>query len=152
MNDNTVCCQNESVTEPQRDPRRPVCLAQCHFWLPPRGGSRASGWRSLRNKRRCACFEIAIIPLSRALPQASTPPAPSRREPFMCSAQDDLLKWGAALFLRFLGQSRTPVPTRFDCFPCFNACREDIILPPCLTQSYQKPSLAREGGPLAVDE
>ena len=24
MNDNTVCCQNVSATEPQRDPRRPV--------------------------------------------------------------------------------------------------------------------------------
>ena len=31
----------------------------------------------------------------------------------MCSAQDDLFKWGAVLFLRFLGQSGTPVPTEF---------------------------------------
>ena len=97
MNDNTVCCQNESATEPQRDSRCPVCSAQCYPRLPPRGGSRASGWRSLRNKRRCACFEIAIIPLSRTLPQAPSPPAldvllakldrclqhDSRREPFI---------------------------------------------------------------------
>ena len=80
-----------------RRPRRPVHSAQCYPRLPPRGGSRASGWRSLRNKRRCAYFEIAIIPLSRALPQACKPPAldvllakldrclqhDSRREPFL---------------------------------------------------------------------
>ena len=66
-----------------RCPRRPVYSAQCYPRLSPRGGSRASGWRSLRNKRRCACFEIAIIPLSSALPQACKPPAPSRREPLI---------------------------------------------------------------------
>ena len=31
----------------------------------------------------------------------------------MCFAQDDLLGWGAVLFLRFLGQSGTPAPTGF---------------------------------------
>ena len=66
-----------------RRPLRTVCSAKCYLWLPPRGGSRASGWRSLRNKRRCAHFEIAIYPLPRTLPQASSPPAPSRREPFI---------------------------------------------------------------------
>ena len=30
---------------------------------------------------------------------------------------------GACSSRWFLGQSRTPVPTRFDCFPWFNACR-----------------------------
>ena len=34
----------------------------------------------------------------------------------MCFAQDDLLKWGAALFLRFLGQSGTPAPTGLSAF------------------------------------
>ena len=77
--------------------RRTVCSAKCYLWLPPGGGSRASGWRSLRNKRRCTHFEIAIYPLPRTLPQTVTPPAldvllakldrclqhDSRREPFI---------------------------------------------------------------------
>ena len=70
----------------------------------------------------------------------------------MCFAQDDLLKWGAALFLRFLGQSGTPVPTEYGENFDVLLVGEDIILPPCLTQCHQKPSLVREGGPLAVDE
>ena len=35
----------------------PPCFAQCYIRLPPGGGSRASGWRSPRDKRWCACFK-----------------------------------------------------------------------------------------------
>ncbi len=49
--------------------------------LPPGGRGTACGGRSPRDERQCARFKIAIIPLSRTLPQASSPPAPSRREP-----------------------------------------------------------------------
>ena len=126
-------------------------LTQCHHWLPPRGGSRASGWRSLRNKRLCAYFEIAIFPLSRALPQACKPPAldvllakldrclqhDSRREPFMCSAQDDLLKCGAIVILRFLGPSRTPVPTGLIVTFIF-ACRGGYYPPALFNAMSQK--------------
>ena len=97
-----------------RHPWRPVYSAQCYPRLPPRGGSRASGWRSLRNKRRCACFEIAIIPLSRTLPQAPSPPAldvllakldrclqhDSRREPFICGTPRTSSPTGLVVSLR----------------------------------------------------
>ena len=42
----------------------------------------------------------------------------------MCSAQDDLLKWGAVGILRFLGQSRAPTPTGL-CDICYFDCRGD---------------------------
>ena len=46
--------------------------ARSYPWLPPRGGSRASGWRSLRDERQCARFEISIFLSLRTLPQSAT--------------------------------------------------------------------------------
>ena len=51
----------------------------------------------------------------------------------MCFAQDNLLKWGATLFLRFLGPSRTPVPTDFIGFLKLTPVGEGSPLPICAT-------------------
>ena len=64
----------------------------------------------------------------------------------MCFAQDDLLKWGAVLFLRFLGQSGTPIPTEFGENFDVLLVGEDIILPPCLTQCHREAFPSGEGG------
>ena len=51
----------------------------------------------------------------------------------MCFAQNDLLKGGAALFLRFLGQSRTSTPTGFIGFLKLTPVGEGSPLPICAT-------------------
>ena len=43
-------------------------------------------------------------------------------------------------------------PYRFGGFLNLMPVGEGSPIPPCLTQCYKKPSLVREGGPLAVDE
>ena len=68
----------------------------------------------------------------------------------MCSAQDDLLKWGAVVALG-RRDAEDACPYRFGGGFDVLVVRA-IQESPCLTQCHQKPSLVREGGPLAVDE